>query len=72
MLIGSAASTRQAGRSFEFKPAATAYTLRGSSNSSGAAPAEWCASLRRPTAAGHTSLAGAEPKGFSAATCTLP
>jgi hypothetical protein len=25
----------------------------------------------RTTAAGHTSLAGAEPKGFSAATCTL-
>ena len=27
--IGSAASTRQAGRTFEFKPTPTAYTLRG-------------------------------------------
>jgi hypothetical protein len=69
--IGSAASTRQAGRTFEFKPTPSAYTLRGQ------VEFEWrrggkvvhLASL--PTSAGHKSLAGADPKGFSAATCTL-
>jgi len=29
VLVGSGALTRQAGRSFEFKPTATTYTLRG-------------------------------------------
>jgi hypothetical protein len=70
--IGSAASTRQAGRTFEFKPTATAYTLRGE------VEVQWRRAGRVVhladllTTAGHTSLAGAEPKGFSAATCALP
>jgi hypothetical protein len=69
--IGSGPSTRQAGRTFEFKPTTTAYTLRG------VVEFQWRRAGRvvhvasRTTAAGHTSLAGAEPKGFSAATCTL-
>jgi hypothetical protein len=28
-------------------------------------------STRRPTTAGHVSLAGADPRGFSAATCQI-
>ena len=69
--IGSAA-TRQAGRTFEFKSTPSTYTLRGQ------VEFEWrrrghavhLASL--PTTAEHKKLAGAEPKGFSAATCVLP
>jgi hypothetical protein len=69
--VGPARSTRQAGRTFEFKPTATPYTLRGQ------VEFQWRRSGRvvhlasRPTTAGHTSLAGAEPKGFSAATCVI-
>ncbi|MFI5005106.1 MAG: hypothetical protein ACHQE6_08835 [Solirubrobacterales bacterium] len=69
--IGSAASTRQAGRTFEFKPAAATYTLRGYVEFQWRRAGRVVHLLAHPTAAGHTSLAGAEPKGFSAATCTL-
>jgi hypothetical protein len=70
--VGPARATRQAGRTFELKPTSVAYTLRGR------VEFQWRRSGRlvhlasRPTTAGHTSLAGAEPKGFSAATCVLP
>lgn len=69
--IGSGPSTRQAGRTFEFKPTTAAYTLRG------VVEFQWRRAGRpvhvasHPTTAGHTSQRGAEPKGFSAATCTL-
>jgi hypothetical protein len=69
--IGSAASTRQAGRTFEFKPAAATYTLRGYIEFQWRRAGRVVHLLAQPTTAGHTSLAGAEPKGFSAATCTL-
>jgi len=70
--IGSAAVARQAGRTFELKSSTTSYTLRGE------VEFQWRRGdrvLRRasmPTSAGHASLAGAEPKGYSAATCLLP
>jgi hypothetical protein len=70
--IGSAASTRQAGRTFEFKPTVTAYTLRGLVEFQWRRAGVVVHLASRTTATGHTSLAGAEPKGFSAATCTLP
>jgi hypothetical protein len=69
--IGSAASTRQAGRTFEFTPTTTTYTLRGYVEFQWRRGGRAVHLLAHPTAAGHTSLAGAEPKGFSAATCTL-
>ncbi len=69
--IGSAGSTRQAGRTFEFKPTATSYTLRGLVEFQWRRAGRTVHAANRPTAAGHTSLAGAEPKGFSAATCAL-
>jgi hypothetical protein len=69
--IGSAASTRQAGRSFEFKPTTTAYTLRGLVEFAWRRGGHLVHLASHPTTATHTSLAGAEPKGFSAATCTL-
>jgi hypothetical protein len=70
--VGSGALTRQAGRSFEFKPTATTFTLRGF------VEFQWHRAGRTirvetlPTTGGHTSLAGAEPADFSAATCALP
>jgi hypothetical protein len=71
VLLGTAASTRQAGRTFEFKPTTTAYTLRGLVEFQWRRTGRLVHLASHPTAAGHTSLAGAEPKGFSAATCTL-
>jgi hypothetical protein len=69
--IGFAASTRQAGRTFEFKPVAVSYTLRGLVEFQWRRAGRTVHAASRPTSAGHTSLAGAEPKGFSAATCAL-
>jgi hypothetical protein len=70
--VGSAALTRQAGRSFEFKPTASTYTLRGLVEFQWHRGKRTMRIVNLPTTAGHTSLAGAEPKGFSAATCALP
>lgn len=72
--VGSAALTRQSGRSFQFAPAAgkPAFTLRGYVIFQLRKGATVLETATRPTTAGHTSLAGADPRGFSAATCTLP
>jgi hypothetical protein len=69
--IGSAASTRQAGRTFEFKPTPSAYTLRGQVEFEWRRDGHPVHLVSLPTTTGHKSLAGAEPKGFSMATCTL-
>jgi hypothetical protein len=71
--VGTGASSRQGGTSFELKPVAgkPAVTLRG------VVDFEWrhgktiAVSATEPTAAGHKSLAGADPADFSAATCVL-
>jgi hypothetical protein len=71
--VGTGASSRQGGTSFELKPVAgkPAVTLRG------VVDFEWrhgktiVASATEPTAAGHKSLAGADPANFSAATCVI-
>jgi hypothetical protein len=72
--VGSAALTRQAGRSFQLAPASgkTAYTLRGYVIFQWRKGTTVLEAATQATSAGHTSLAGADPKGFSAATCTLP
>jgi hypothetical protein len=72
VLVGSGALTRQAGRSFEFKPTATTFTLRGLVEFQWHHDGHTVRSLMLATSEGHTSLAGAEPAGFSAATCALP
>ncbi len=69
--IGSAASTRQAGRTFEFKPTPSSYTLRGQVEFEWRRRGHPVHLVSLPTTAEHKSLAGAEPKGFSAATCVL-
>ncbi len=71
--VGSAASARQGGTSFDLKPVAgkPAVTLRG------VVDFEWrrgrtvVVSAEQPTSAGHKSLAGADPADFSAATCVI-
>jgi hypothetical protein len=72
VLVGSGALTRQAGRSFEFKPTVTTVTLRGLVEFQWHHDGHTTRSVTLPTSEGHTSLAGAEPAGFSAATCALP
>jgi hypothetical protein len=70
--VGSGALTRQAGHTFEFKPTVSTVTLRGLVEFQWHHNGRTTRSVTLPTSAGHTSLAGAEPTGFSAATCALP
>jgi hypothetical protein len=71
--VGSGLLTRQAGRSFQLAPPSgkSAYTLRGYVIFQWRRGPTVLESTTRPTSAGHTSLAGADPRGFSAATCVL-
>ena len=71
--VGSGTLTRQAGDSFQLALTAgkASYKLRGYvifQLRKGSTVIETAA---RPTAAGHKSLAGADPRGFSSATCVL-
>jgi len=71
--VGSGATARQAGRSFELNPVTgqTPFVLRG------VVSFEWrhgktvLAQVSRTTSTGRQSLAGSDPKGFSAATCQI-
>lgn len=71
--LGSADVSRQAGRSFQFAHAqgAPAFTLRGVVTFQWKHGSTVLLSTYRVTSAGHKSVAGADPKGYSAATCTL-
>jgi len=71
--VGSGAAARQGGTSFELKPAAgkPAVTLRGVVDFEWRRGATVLASGALPTAVGHKSLAGADPAGYSAATCII-
>jgi hypothetical protein len=73
LAVGSG-SARQAGRSFQFVPTANApaFTLRGVvSFQWRRGPIHVVHAVSRVTTAGHKSLAGADPAGFSAATCAI-
>jgi hypothetical protein len=71
--VGTGAVTRQAGRSFQFAPSTSksAFTLRGSIAFQWRKGATVLETTTKPTTSGHISLAGADPRGFSAATCKL-
>ncbi|MGA9875188.1 MAG: hypothetical protein WBQ21_05205 [Solirubrobacteraceae bacterium] len=71
--LGSGLLARQDGFSFGLEPTAgePAFELRGYVTFQWRRGATILQSIARPTTAGHTSLAGADPRGFSAATCTL-
>ena len=71
--VGSGASPRQGGTSFELKPVAgkPAVTLRGVVDFQWRHDRTIAQSATEPTSTGHKSLAGADPQGFSAATCII-
>jgi hypothetical protein len=71
--VGAAKTARQAGRSFQLVPVAgkPAFTLRGVVSFQWRHGTTVVHAVSRPTTAGQMSLAGADPAGFSAATCTI-
>lgn len=71
--VGPARSAREAGRSFQLVPVAggPAVRLRGVVTFQWRRGRTVVESISRPTTAGHQSLAGADPLGFSAATCSI-
>jgi hypothetical protein len=71
--VGSGATARQAGRSFQLNPVAgqPAFTLRGVVNFQWRHGATVLAEASRATSAGRDSLAGSDPAGFSAASCLI-
>jgi hypothetical protein len=73
VFVGAAASARQSGRSFQLMPVAgrPAATLRGVVDFQWRRGQRVLLSVSRPTSAGHVSVAGADPAGFSAARCVI-
>jgi hypothetical protein len=70
--VSSALKARQGGWSFRLTPrGGTAVTLRGVVTFEWRRGATVLAKISRPTTAGHESLAGADPAGYSAATCSI-
>ncbi|MDQ6810415.1 MAG: hypothetical protein M3Z95_00770 [Actinomycetota bacterium] len=71
--VGSAKAARQGGGSFQLVPVAgrPAFTLRGVVNFQWRRGASVLTAVSRATSAGRQSLAGADPAGFSAATCQI-
>lgn len=71
--VGSGGSSRQGGTSFELKPMAgqPGVTLRGVVDFQWRHGKKIVQTAAKPTAAGHKSLAGADPANFSAATCVI-
>jgi hypothetical protein len=71
--VGPGSSVRQGGRSFQLVPRSgkPAVTMRGVVTFQWRRGRTVLQSASRPTSAGHKSLAGADPSGFTAATCAL-
>jgi hypothetical protein len=71
--VGSGASARQDGFVFTLAPAAgaAAVELRGVVDFQWRQGSTVLLSAARPTAAGHLSVIGADPQGFSAASCLI-
>jgi hypothetical protein len=71
--VGPSHIARQAGRSFVLFPPAggSAFTLRGVVSFQWRRGAKVLGTISRATTAAHRSLAGADPKNFSAATCRI-
>jgi hypothetical protein len=71
--LGAGTLSRQGGLSIEIAPLAgqPAFTLRGYVTFQWRRGATVLQSATRLTTAGHTSLAGADPRGYSTATCKL-
>jgi hypothetical protein len=71
--VGSGASSRQDGSSFEITPVAgkPAFELRGVVDFEWRHAGKVLLAVSRATSAGHKSLAGADPAGYSAASCSI-
>jgi hypothetical protein len=69
--VGSGASTRQDGTSFKLVRGTSAFTLRGVVDFQWRRGSTVLWSAARTSTAGHHSLSGADPAGFSAATCSI-
>jgi hypothetical protein len=71
--VGAAAGARQGGFTFTLKPMTgkPAVVLRGVVDFQWRRGRTVRASATRVTTAGHRSVAGADPRGYSAATCTV-
>jgi hypothetical protein len=76
--VGSAATGRQAGRSFTLAPSSSRFTLRAvvdfqwrRGKHAGQRGKRAVYKAERTTSAGHRSRAGADPPGYSAATCVM-
>ncbi|HTZ86975.1 MAG TPA: hypothetical protein VMB05_09935 [Solirubrobacteraceae bacterium] len=72
-VVGSGASARQAGRSFQLNPVAgqPMFTLRGVVSFQWRHGKTVIAQVSRTTTPGRQSLAGSDPAGFSAASCQI-
>jgi hypothetical protein len=73
MLVGGGASVRQGGGIFLLQPQAgkPAFTLRGLVDFQWRRGSRVLQSASRPTTAGHRSVIGADPAGFTRATCLI-
>ncbi len=71
--VGPAKSALQDGRSFQLVPVPgrPAFTLRGVVTFQWRRGSTVLESVSRPTTGGHHSVTGADPPGFSAATCSI-
>ena len=69
--VGAGKAARQGGRSFQLVAGKSAFTLRGVVDFQWRRGSTVLQSAARTTTAGHHSLAGADPAGFSAATCPI-
>lgn len=69
--VGSGAAARQGGTSFELVPKRVAFTLRGVVDFQWRHASTLLLSASRVTSAGRRSLTGANPAGFSAASCVI-
>lgn len=69
--VGAGQTARQAGRSFQFAAGGQAFTLRGYVIFQWRRGNTVLGTIAKPTDSGHRSLAGADPKNYSAATCKL-
>jgi hypothetical protein len=73
LAVGAGASARQGGSSFQLVPVAgkPPVTLRGVVDFQWRRGKKVVLSVSRPTTAARNSLAGADPRGYSAATCLI-
>lgn len=69
--VHAAGAASQSGRNFQLVPPSGQFVLRGVVSFQWRRGAHVMHAATRITAAGHQSLAGADPSGYSATTCTI-